>query len=562
MNLYYSLLDALLLISAGVLLRHSWYRSRYFLQMFQQHGYKQGEFSDWLVRHLHTRMILAEHYLFLIIITALMVLMSERVTMSVATLVVSMFMLFWFSGVSRFRPEQDKKPLVFTPRMTRLAAVHGLLVLIMVLVVVDLAYTGQLTGTPLAIRTSSLSPVAADPWFLSFGLILIDLSIPLYLKLAAWLLKPVENRIQEGFKRQARSRLAQMPDLKVIAITGSYGKTSTKMLLDALLRERYHVCSTPGSYNTPMGICKVINNDLEPSHQILILEMGARYEGNILELCRIARPDVSVITNVGKAHLESFGSVEAIAREKGTLAREVSHGGLLVLNADDPAVDSMAELNPDARVVRAGVERGDLRADEISYSGEGTRFSMITRGSSGEERTPISMKLLGLHNVQNFLMAAAVARSLGIRPATIALAASRVEPVEHRLELKRRNGLTIIDDAFNSNPEGARNAVEILAGFQSGRRVIITPGMVELGELQEEENRKFGERIADAGLDLVVLVGRRQTAPILEGIRSRGRETRVEVVDSLFEANELVQRETSEGDVVLYENDLPDTYNE
>jgi len=172
------------------------------------------------------------------------------------------------------------------------------------------------------------------------------------------------------------------------------------------------------------------------------------------------------------------------------------------------------------------------------------------------------MKLLGLHNVQNFLMAAAVARSLGIRPATIALAASRVEPVEHRLELKRRNGLTIIDDAFNSNPEGARNAVEILAGFQSGRRVIITPGMVELGELQEEENRKFGERIADAGLDLVVLVGRRQTAPILEGIRSRGRETRVEVVDSLFEANELVQRETSEGDVVLYENDLPDTYNE
>src|SRR5690625_7651507 len=112
--------------------------------------------------------------------------------------------------------------------MIRLAAVHGLLVLVMVLVVADLSYTGQLTGTPLAIRSSSLSPVAADPWFLSFGLILIDLSIPLYLKLAAWLLKPVENRIQEGFKRQARSRLAQMPDLKVIAITGSYGKTSTE----------------------------------------------------------------------------------------------------------------------------------------------------------------------------------------------------------------------------------------------------------------------------------------------------------------------------------------------
>jgi UDP-N-acetylmuramoyl-tripeptide--D-alanyl-D-alanine ligase len=397
---------------------------------------------------------------------------------------------------------------------------------------------------------------------LCFGFVIADMMIPFLVYAAAWIMKPVESQIQRGFKKQARRKIASMPGLKVIAITGSYGKTSTKFMLATLLKERFSVCFTPGSYNTPMGICKVINNDLEAHHQILILEMGARYEGNIKELCEIARPHISVITNVGVAHMESFGSAEAVAREKSTLARELVKDGLLVLNGDDPVVASMAELRNDVKTVFTG-DKGSVQAEEISYGTEGTSFKMIWVDGDKKESIQVQTKLLGKHNVDNLLLAAAVARELGIRSGTVALAASTIEPVEHRLELKQRNGIYIIDDAFNSNPVGAKNAVEILAGFTSGRRIIVTPGMIELGELQEEANREFGRDIGKANLDMIYLVGKEQTRPILNGIKETAdSDDNIHVVSSLFEANDHLQKSMKPGDVILYENDLPDSFNE
>ncbi|WP_372639065.1 glutamate ligase domain-containing protein, partial [Fodinibius sp.] len=174
-----------------------------------------------------------------------------------------------------------------------------------------------------------------------------------------------------------------------------------------------------------------------------------------------------------------------------------------------------------------------------------------------------STKLLGAHNVRNMLLAIGVARSLGMRLTTMAMAAARMEPVEHRLELKQQGGLTVIDDAFNSNPTGAKNAVDILSRFDSGRRIIITPGMIELGDIQEEKNRSFGRQIGEANLDLVILVGEKQTEPIREGIRSSGFDSdNVRTVRSLSEANRLMQEFAQPGDVVLYENDLPDSFDE
>ncbi|MDX1639128.1 MAG: UDP-N-acetylmuramoyl-tripeptide--D-alanyl-D-alanine ligase, partial [Balneolaceae bacterium] len=344
-----------------------------------------------------------------------------------------------------------------------------------------------------------------------------------------------------------------------IGITGSYGKTSTKFMIRDLLQERYRVCSTPGSYNTPMGICKVINNDLKAHHQVLILEMGARYEGNIDELCDIVQPDISVVTNVGIAHLETFGSQDAIARTKSTVVRRLNPNGTAVLNVDDPRVRKMAELRNDIEVVRVGLEQGEIKASDISYGPEGTRFTLHLNGRT----EPFQTSLLGAHNVMNMLLAVGVATLFDIRPRTMALAASRIEPVEHRLELKRNDNLYVIDDAFNSNPVGARNAVEILSGFQSGRRIIITPGMIELGELEEQKNYEFGQQIGRAGLDLVILVGRERTKPIREGILFTGFDDgKIRVVNSLFEANDILRDFADAGDVVLYENDLPDSYNE
>jgi len=563
LTIYYSILNALLLIAAFILVKHSWHRYRYFLQMIQQNGYKIREYFQWLLQHFYTKVIMPEHFLIVLIIFSLLFFISEQLTITASTLILGLFVIFWFHSIDRFKPDQDKKPLVYTPRMQRLAFIQGLILLFFIYVIGDLSFTGRLMNTPIVIRDVTSALLIAEPYFLLFGLILIDMSIPFFLILASMITMPVEWNIHRGFKKKARQKLEGLSNLTVIGITGSYGKTSTKFMIHALLRERYQVCVTPGSYNTPMGICKVINNDLESHHQVLILEMGARYEGNIKELCEIARPDISVITNTGKAHLETFGSPEAIVREKSTLVQEVKQRGVLVLNADDEDVLSMAKLRPDAKVISAGLNNGDLQASEISYDNNGTTFKMHWREGENTKEFDIEMKLLGAHNVLNFLLAAAVARNMGLRPATIAHAATRIEPVEHRLELKTHNGLIVIDDAFNSNPVGAKNALEILKAFTSGRRIIITPGMIELGELQYEENKKFGRQIAEAGLDLIILVGKEQTAPILEGIREISPDTNnIRVVHSLFEANKIVKEYGREGDVVLYENDLPDTYSE
>ena len=313
-----------------------------------------------------------------------------------------------------------------------------------------------------------------------------------------------------------------------------------------------------------MGICKVINNQLEASHKALILEMGARYEGNIKELCDLATPDVSVITNVGISHLETFGSKEAIAKEKSTLARELKEGGTLILNGDDPLVRKMAKLRDDVKTVFVGSE-GSIRASNIQTGSKGTSFLMEWYNEEGEfvGNEKVTTRLLGQHNIQNMLLGAAVAREFDIRLKTIALAASRMEPVEHRLELKHRDGFVVIDDAFNSNPVGAANAVEVLSSFQQGRKFIITPGMIELGEKEADKNEEFGRQIGESNTDVAILVGEERTKPILKGIQStkKGKEKEVRVVNSLFEANDLLKSEGQKGDVVLYENDLPDTYN-
>lgn len=540
-----------------VMARHTFLRSRFFLHIFQQKGYKFNEYRDWCFEHWNERVLTPEHVLYNLLILVMLWLLSETVTGSAAVIVLSVFGIFWFWRFDYYAEDKRKKPLVLTARVKRLLVPFTLLSLLLPYAATMASMAGYIPGTGLSFRTPPLQ--MADIYVLAFGWVLADALPPLWVWAAGRIMQPVEERINQGYIRQARAKLAGMPELTVVAITGSYGKTTTKFMLRDLLGERYRVCATPASYNTPMGICKVINNRLEAHDQVLILEMGARYEGNIDELCDIAEPDIAVVTNVGIAHLETFGSQEAIARTKSTLVRRLPAGGVAVLNADDERVRAMGEGRDDIRVITAGLENGDLQARGVAYGPEGTRFIL----EEGQEQEEISMRLLGAHNVQNLLLAAAVARHMGLRLKTIAMAARRIEPVEHRLELKKQNGLTVIDDAFNSNPTGARNALEILSAFEGGRRVIITPGMIELGELQEEKNREFGEQIARAGLDLVILVGHKRTGPIYEGIQSTGFDMeKVRKAGGLFEANQMMQDFAEEGDVVLYENDLPDAFDE
>ena len=305
---------------------------------------------------------------------------------------------------------------------------------------------------------------------------------------------------------------------------------------------------------------------------MLVLEMGARYEHDIQELTALARPDIAVVTAVGPAHLETMGPIERIERVKGDLVAALKPGGQAVLNADDPRVLAMAttRLPADAgRVWTVSVEGhpdADIVAEDITYGPEGARFTV--RDDTGET-AEVRTRLLGRHNVLNVLLAVGVGRAVGLRMRQIAHAVGRIEPVAHRLALRTENGVVIIDDAFNSNPVGARNAVEILGQMDvpaGGRRVVVTPGMVEMGERQAELNRTFGTDIAralDRPGDLAVLVGRKQTAPIREGLEQAGfPDERVRIAGSFFEARDLLAGLLQDGDVVLYENDLPDTYSE
>lgn len=565
MDIISLIINGAILLICAVFLRHTFIRSRYLFQMFQQHGYKRHEFRNWIFSNFNAKILTTEHLFINLVILVLIYFFSEQVTFIAAVTIMSIFSIFWFGPVARYRPEKHKKPLIVTSRVKRQIGVFLAMILPLYYFFYKIAFSELLFYANPSIRESAGSFITADPYFLTFLLVLVDVMVPLLLLISAWIVMPVENYIQEGFKKRARKKLESMPHLKVIAITGSYGKTSTKFVIDAFLKERFNVCTTPGSYNTPMGICKVINNDLEASHQVLILEMGARYEGNIKELCRIAQPDISVITNVGISHLETFGSKEAVAREKGTLAEELKRGGLLVLNGDDPAVREMGNNRGNIRRVLIG-NNGTIRAEELSVDANGTRFKMIWLDEIRKpvQSAEIQTRLLGAHNVENMLLAAAVARDFGIRIETIAVAAENMQPVEHRLELKKQGGYTIIDDAFNSNPEGAKNAVEILASFRTGKKFIITPGMIELGEKEEEENRNFGRHIASNQIDTAILIGHERSRPIAEGIVEKRTDGRPEVIvaKSLFEANDIMKKKAEPGDVVLYENDLPDSYNE
>jgi UDP-N-acetylmuramoyl-tripeptide--D-alanyl-D-alanine ligase len=544
LNWYYFTIDLLSVVFIYIMARHMVSRGLFFLQIFQQKGYKRNEYLGW-IKHNYSTYVHSTTKTMMNFVVVLMIWQREAITPTAATIVLFILALFWYAFDNRYRRTQSKKPLTFTPRMIRLTTA------LMLFIVLPPVIGTWITFMP--------SEFLFDIYFVALIWVFADMLVPYWIFPASLILQPVEDHIQNGFIRSAKEKLSRLGHVKVIAITGSYGKTSTKFILRDILKQRFNVCFTPGSYNTPMGITKVINEDLDASHELLILEMGARYPGNIEELCDIATPDISVITNVGVAHLETFGSVDVIRETKGALVRRVRSNGLAVLNADDENVMRM-EVRDDIVYATTGLKSGDIRAEDIRYNENGCTFTVIMPdGSTGQAQT----RLLGAHNVANILQGIAVGLHLGMRLPTMLLAVSEMEPIEHRLELKRQGSILVIDDAFNSNPVGAANAVEILSQFQGGRRVIITPGMVELGDLEEKANFDFGVAIGRAHLDRVYLVGPERSRPIHDGILSAGGDPdAIRTVRTLFEANNDLKTWLQPGDIVLYENDLPDTYNE
>jgi len=436
--------------------------------------------------------------------------------------------------------KEPKKKLVFTYRAIRL-----LILTLLLLTVV----TYYLYVQPILLFMTVI--------------LLICIFVPGLLMLSNILIYPLETIINNLYLKSARRKLQKFKP-RIIAITGSYGKTSTKDFLASILSKRYRVLKTPGSFNTPMGICKIIRGELKPEHEIFIVEMGARERGNIKELCDLVRPEIGVITAIGPQHLEVFRTIENIINTKYELIEALPVNGVAILNNDDENCRSLADRTKDKKVLRYGINENNkklhLMARDISTSSQGISF--LTQNSKGGA-IPCHCKLLGKHNVYNILAAAAVALEVGISLDEIAKTIRMLEPTPHRLQLIHgAGGVTVIDDAFNANPVGARMALEVVGEFKEGRKILVTPGLVELGEKEYEENRQLGIAAAKV-CDFVFLVGSRRTKPIFEGLRKAGfAEKNIFVEKSLKDATKKFKDILRAGDVVLFENDLPDTYNE
>ena len=418
----------------------------------------------------------------------------------------------------------QKKPLVFTPRMIRLAACQCALILLL---------------------AGLLSWLSIPPY-------LLFIAVP-YMPLASgFLMQPVEQRIHAKFAAQAQARLAQIEGLIKIGITGSFGKTSTKFALATILSEKYRTYASPGSTNTPMGLSRVINEQLEDDCEVFIAEMGSRHVGDIRELCQLVEPQYGVITSIGAAHLETFGNIATVANAKFELIESLPKDGCAFFGTGGEIDKLYARCH--MRKVSAGIETGNVRAYDIESGPFGSRFTL----ARGEEHVRCETQLLGRHNIANITLASAVATELGMKLSEIARGIRKIQPVEHRLQLIR-GPVSVIDDAFNSNPEGAKEALNVLSGFL-GQRVIVTPGMVEMGEEEDRYNYIFGTQIA-AVCDAAILVGEKHTKPIAKGLMQSGFDrNKLFVVASLEEAQEKLKSLVKSGDVVLFENDLPDNY--
>lgn len=426
--------------------------------------------------------------------------------------------------------EKAKKPFVITERVKRLIAIHaGVSVL-------------------LELLCFALSPVLAY---------LLPAFEPAVLALAAAIAHPVEKRIAKQFVDDAKRRLGTMPQLIRIGITGSYGKTSTKFLLRDILSVRYNVLATPSSFNTTMGVTRVIREQLMPGHQVFIAEMGARHVGDIRELVDLVQPQIGLITSVGPQHLDTFGTIERVRDTKYELIEGLPQDGTAIFARDGAICEELFARCPLEKKYMPGML---VEASGMECGPWGTRFT-LTDVQTGESIS-CQTRLLGEHSIANLLLCCTAAKALGMTIGEIANGVARCQPVEHRLQLIDGGaGVSIIDDAFNANPVGAQAALRVLSGFP-GRRIIITPGMVELGGKEAEFNRRFGEQMA-ASVDVAILVGRKHTQPIEEGLLHAGfPRDHIHVVGSLEESTKVLHAMMKAGDVVLYENDLPDNYSE
>ncbi len=407
--------------------------------------------------------------------------------------------------------------------------------------------------------------------------------LPFLLILGNMSLAPYEAATQKKFYSQAQERLADV-NPTVIAITGSYGKTSVKHILGHILKSSAPTLITPGSVNTLMGITRIIREQLEQQHKYFIVEMGAYGPGSIASLCQLTPPHYGIITSIGHAHYERFKTLETVVQAKYELAESViSRSGTMIVHektlkfdysrqirnrAMDNFIVCGEPMNPNVQP-KTEQEFSYLSPDDLNIiSVEQTPKGLCVHLKWKDEKYTLRAPLYGIHHGHNIALAFACAMSLGMEAKDIKAALAKTPQIRHRLEVKASSdGTIIVDDAFNSNPPGFRSALHVAGVLArdlkenkgAGRAILITPGMVELGGAHDEVHKTIGTLAAEI-CDVVVVVQPERIPTFIEGVKGSAKPPILQVFDTFAQAQEWVISNKKEGDVILIENDLPDIY--
>ncbi len=432
-----------------------------------------------------------------------------------------------------------KKPLKYTKRAVRCLVCVAIVATVTVGVAITL-----------------LAEYVENLYFRFLALFVFPIFFPLVFMLATSVINLFEKCNNRRYETKTLKTLAGFDNLIKIAITGSCGKTSVKNYLCEILSQKYNVLATPESFNTPMGIAKTVKQ-LDVTHDVFIAEMGARRVGDIKKLMKIVKPAYSILTQINSQHLETFKSEDNIKKEKCKVLG-VQRGGFCVVNDTlQDVVSTNFDNKGDVGIYYAGFdENSNVYATNINVGESGCAFDLVIDGVAHRATT----KLIGTHNIQNIVMSACCAYQLGVEIVYILNAIENLQAVPHRMQLIQGEGIKIIDDSFNSNVDGAKMAIETLGCFE-GRKVVLTPGLVELGVREGEENFKLGEQIASVA-DLVMLVGVKRTDAIRRGLLNVGFGGEIHIYESLADAQKDFPNRLKVNDVLLILNDLPDVYDD
>ena len=545
-----SIVNIVVLILSILTMSFYYFRRVLFLtHMFQNEEYKDKNFIVWKNENIEKlypktirRFVLfaPSMYFFSIVIALLTKFKVEFIIFSVFC---SVYLYFCHTKPIK----NPKKPLKYTARIKRLLVTNIILYFLFLAVI-----------TVYIVLNYGYAEVSWMSGILLIGVFYyMNFSV---FKLSYKINEPIENRIKKHYYNMAKSKMNQNTNITVVGITGSYGKTSTKFFLSQLLENNMNLLKTPASFNTPMGISKVINNNLKGDEDVFVVEMGARQKGDIEELCVLTPPKYGIITSIGAAHLQTFGNIKTVMETKYELIESLPSDGIAIFNIDNKY---SKELYDNTKIMKMGYSilgNADVYATEIEVFEKGSKFMLHIKDKGSVK---CDTKVLGKHNILNILAGVCVAAHMDLSLEKIKESINLIEPVEHRLQLidPGTNAL-VIDDAFNSNPDGAKAALEVLNGYKNRKKIIVTPGMIELGEFEYDENYKFGLEMSKA-CDIIILIGEKRTKPIQKGVKENGfDDSNLFVVNSLDEATKILMKFANENRIILFENDLPDSLSE